>query len=416
MSESDDAVKSWAAVPADKKRWVRKDKIRRVHLFIMCRVADKALAEWEGKLLRVKKAPRRLSLRQTDFLKFGSTEGCKGCAWISHRLGRHPGHNNVCRKRLETAFASSNDAVDRMRVQNQQTKIDAFLLAAGERRQDKVVQPNSNDDVHDTHLLVRHRGASLCCRCGSWSQGRLLRYLATPCRTMHVYLTLAADKVTWKSKRQAQTWMHEAIRRSCTEQEERWEGRILASIPIKETVEGVHYKIIFKDVPHQLFNNVVIPTLQDFGVVRVPTQQERDHFQKCAKRAFQRCRDPKFATVIFKDVPTTLFHDVMMPALQDHGIVQVVTHSRKEKKRNPCSNCSLKIHKANKSRGNWWLRHTRSHNGKFHEDAWRRRFGRKREKIRTRVHWNPTLQQHNGRQETERICRGGITRHLPLLK
>ena len=110
MSESDDAVKSWAAIPAAKKRWVRKDrirrerrvckaKIRRVHLFIMCKVAEKALAEWEGKLLRVKKAPRRLSLRQIDFLKFGSTEGCKGCAWISHRLGRHPGHNNVCRKK-----------------------------------------------------------------------------------------------------------------------------------------------------------------------------------------------------------------------------------------------------------------------------------------------------------------------------
>ena len=74
-------------------------------------------------------APRRTYMRKTDFMKYGMTDGCKGCDMI--RRGRPTqGHSEACRSRMETAM--NEDDQDAIRVKRARDRIfDAAAEMAG---------------------------------------------------------------------------------------------------------------------------------------------------------------------------------------------------------------------------------------------------------------------------------------------
>ena len=86
--------------------------------------------------------PRRIYVKPNDCLKYGYTDGCRGCMWLQHGLGAKAGHNDECRKRIETAFASDPD--DKWRVEQQKAKMDEYVAAEGEKL---IVDNNEPNDA-----------------------------------------------------------------------------------------------------------------------------------------------------------------------------------------------------------------------------------------------------------------------------
>ena len=76
-------------------------------------------------------APRRAYLKPADFVKHGYTVGCPGCNWIQTGLGSKRGHNEECRSRMEDSMAANAD--DKVRIQLQKDKMDAYAAAEGEK-------------------------------------------------------------------------------------------------------------------------------------------------------------------------------------------------------------------------------------------------------------------------------------------
>ena len=45
--------------------------------------------------------PQRIYIKPVDFDRHGHTEGCKGCTWLTNRLGPRVLHSEGCRVRME---------------------------------------------------------------------------------------------------------------------------------------------------------------------------------------------------------------------------------------------------------------------------------------------------------------------------
>ena len=89
----------------------------------------------------------------------------------------------------------------------------------------------------------------------------------------HVTLTVPTGEDKWVDRRDAQKWMNKLIRKGCAARETTFEGDIV-TIPVKTVVQGMKYKVIFKDVPNVLFNEVIMPILQEVGHVEVQSREE----------------------------------------------------------------------------------------------------------------------------------------------
>ena len=88
-----------------------------------------------------------------------------------------------------------------------------------------------------------------------------------------VTLTVPTDKDKWVNRKEAQRWMTTIIRKGCAARETTFEGD-LVTIPVKTVVQGMQYKVIFKDVPNVLFNEVIMPILQEVGHVEIQSREE----------------------------------------------------------------------------------------------------------------------------------------------
>ena len=88
-----------------------------------------------------------------------------------------------------------------------------------------------------------------------------------------VILTVPTDKDKWVNRKEAQRWMTTIIRKGCAARETTFEGDMI-TIPIKSVVQGMKYKVIFKDVPNVLFNEVIMPILQEVGQTEIKSREE----------------------------------------------------------------------------------------------------------------------------------------------
>ena len=89
----------------------------------------------------------------------------------------------------------------------------------------------------------------------------------------HVTLTVPTAKDKWVGRKDAHKWMNQLIRKGCAARETTFEGDIV-TIPVRPVVNGMMYKVIFKNVPNMLFNEVIMPILQEVGHVEIQSREE----------------------------------------------------------------------------------------------------------------------------------------------
>ena len=89
----------------------------------------------------------------------------------------------------------------------------------------------------------------------------------------HVTLTVPTAKDKWVGRKDAHKWMNQLIRKGCAARETTFEGDIV-TIPVRPVVNGMMYKVIFKDVPNMLFNEVIMPILQEVGQAEIKSREE----------------------------------------------------------------------------------------------------------------------------------------------
>ena len=68
--------------------------------------------------------PRRVYIKPADFEKHGHTEGCRGCEWLTNKLGPRVNHNDGCRLRMEKIIAE--DETDE-RTRRTKERLDHYL-------------------------------------------------------------------------------------------------------------------------------------------------------------------------------------------------------------------------------------------------------------------------------------------------
>ena len=60
--------------------------------------------------------PRRIRLRQQDFIEYGNTVGCPGCESIQLECNVRSGHNEECRARMEEELSKTDRGTDAFAV------------------------------------------------------------------------------------------------------------------------------------------------------------------------------------------------------------------------------------------------------------------------------------------------------------
>lgn len=91
-----------------------------------------------------------------------------------------------------------------------------------------------------------------------------------------LFLTAPVEKDKWVNRRQAKIWMQQIIRRGLDKAMAQWEGELLVVIPLGSDVQGMKYKVVFKDVPEKLLHDVIFPTMSAHGLVKQQTREEAD--------------------------------------------------------------------------------------------------------------------------------------------
>ena len=86
--------------------------------------------------------------------------------------------------------------------------------------------------------------------------------------------TLPFERERWVHPMQAKRSMHEIIRQGLRKLMAQSEGRLAAVIPIGSGVQGMRYEIICKDVPDRLLQHVILPAMREHGFVQLHTREE----------------------------------------------------------------------------------------------------------------------------------------------
>ena len=79
--------------------------------------------------------PRRIYIKPADFDRHGFTEGCRGCTWLTHKLGPRVNHSDGCWARMEKIIGE--DQTDE-RTKKMKDRFDHYVaqqVAEGDQKQ-----------------------------------------------------------------------------------------------------------------------------------------------------------------------------------------------------------------------------------------------------------------------------------------
>ena len=76
-------------------------------------------------------------------------------------------------------------------------------------------------------------------------------------------VTKLGQDMKWTDRKEAYVWASSLLRHIIAKADASWEGELKVVLPLKPTVTGFLYKMVFTNVPDALMENVIVPGIQE---------------------------------------------------------------------------------------------------------------------------------------------------------